>query len=75
MAQSCCIKCGDTHFEAIHANNLEGTTRAILFVQCTNCGTVVGVLDFLNVSVKAERVKNDLRTLAETLLDRVKDNH
>ena len=75
MAQSCCIKCGGTHFEAIHANNLEGTTRAILFVQCTNCGTVVGVLDFLNVSVKAERVKNDLRTLAEKLLDRVKDNH
>lgn len=74
MAESRCIKCGKSHFEVVHANNLEGTTRAVLFVQCTNCGSVVGVLDFLNVSVKAERMKNDLRTLAEKVLERVKDN-
>jgi len=74
MAQSSCIKCGNTQFEVVHANNLEGTTRAVLFVQCTNCGAVAGVLDFLNVSVRAERLKNDLRILAEKLLDRVKDS-
>ncbi|HBV85546.1 MAG TPA: hypothetical protein DEF42_02545 [Desulfosporosinus sp.] len=73
MAQSSCIKCGNNRFEVVHANNLEGTTRAVLFVQCTNCGSVVGVLDFLNVSIKAERMKNDLRTLAEKALDRIKD--
>ncbi|MBP1759184.1 MAG: hypothetical protein H6Q63_101 [Firmicutes bacterium] len=74
MAQSSCIKCGNNQFEVVHANDLKGTTRAVLFVQCTNCGSVVGVLDFLNVSVKAERMKNDLRTLAERVLDRIKDN-
>ncbi|GAB6152841.1 hypothetical protein JCM17380_15910 [Desulfosporosinus burensis] len=73
MAQSCCIKCGCTQFEAVHANNLEGTTRALLFVQCSDCGAVVGVLDFLNVSVQVERVKNELRTLAEKAVDRIKD--
>ena len=73
MAQSRCIKCGGKEFEVVHANNLEGTTRAVLFVQCTDCGSVVGVLDFLNVSVKAERVKNDLRIMAEKLVDRIND--
>ena len=73
MAQSQCIKCGCRKFEVVHANNLEGTTRAVLFVQCTDCGSVVGVLDFLNVSVQAERVKNDMRIMVEKLLDRIND--
>jgi len=73
MAQSQCIKCGGSKFEVVHANNLEGTTRAVLFVQCIDCGSVVGVLDFLNVSVKAERVKNDLLMRVEKLLDIIKD--
>lgn len=72
MAKSCCIKCGGNQFEVVNANNLEGSTRALLFVQCSDCGAVVGVLDYLNVSVQAERVKNDLRTLAEKVLDRMK---
>ena len=70
MAQSRCIKCGGIKFEVVHANNLEGTARAVLFVQCTDCGSVVGVLDFLNVSVKAERIKSDLRMMVEKLIDR-----
>lgn len=74
MAQSRCLKCGGNKFEVVHANNLEGTTRAVLFVQCTECGSVVGVLDFLNVSVKAERVKNDIRIMMERLLDRVNNS-
>lgn len=73
MAQSCCMKCGGSKFEVVHANNLEGTTRAVLFVQCTDCGSVVGVLDFLNFSVKAERVKNDLKIMAEKVFDRIND--
>ena len=73
MAQSRCIKCGGSQFEVVHANNLEGTTRAVLFVQCADCGAVVGVLDFLNISVKAERVRNDLRSMVEKLLDRIND--
>lgn len=71
MAQSRCMKCGGSKFEVVHANNLEGTTRAVLFVQCTECGSVIGVLDFLNISVKAEHVKNDLRTMMENLVERI----
>lgn len=71
MAQSRCMKCGGSKFEAVHANNLEGTTRAVLFVQCTECGSVIGVIDFLNISVKAEHIKNDLRTMMENLVERI----
>ncbi|MDQ7092684.1 hypothetical protein REC12_03700 [Desulfosporosinus sp. PR] len=71
MAQSRCSKCGSDKFEVVHANNLEGTTRAVLFVQCAECGSVVGALDFLNLSVKAERVKNDFQLMMERLLDRL----
>lgn len=74
MAKSSCMKCGNNQFEVVHANDLQGTTRAVLFVQCTYCGSVVGVLDFLNVSVKAERMKNDLRTLAEKILVHIKES-
>ncbi|KJR47722.1 hypothetical protein UF75_1922 [Desulfosporosinus sp. I2] len=73
MVQSRCVKCGNSQFEVVHANNLEGTTRALLFVQCSNCGSVVGVLDFLNLSVQAGRVKNDLKTMAERILVQLKD--
>ena len=73
MVQSRCVKCGNSQFEVVHANNLEGTTRALLFVQCSNCGSVVGVLDFLNLSVQAGRIKNDLKTMAERILVQLKD--
>ena len=73
MVQSRCVKCGNSQFEVVHANNLEGTTRALLFVQCSNCGSVVGVLDFLNLSVQAGRVKNDLKSMAERILVQLKD--
>lgn len=74
MAQSRCLKCGGSKFEVVHANDLEGTTRSVLFVQCMECGSVVGALDFLNISVKLERVKNDLCLMVERLMDRLRDN-
>lgn len=73
MAKSCCVKCGGIQFEVVDANKLGGTTRALLFVQCSDCGSVIGVIDSLNVSVQAERMKNDLRILAERVLDRIKE--
>ena len=72
MIQSRCVKCDGSHFEVVHAN-LEGSTRPILFVQCADCGAVVGVLDFLNISVKAERVKNNLIMKFETFLKQLEN--
>lgn len=65
MAESNCPKCGSTRFEMVHAKNLEGTTRSVLFVQCATCGAVVGTLDFMNLSVQAGHVKEDVERFIE----------
>lgn len=44
MAQSTCVKCGNTHFE-IRENFLAKQKIKVQFVQCARCGTPVGVLD------------------------------
>ena len=41
--------------------------------QRTSAGQGWPSVDFLNLSVKAERVKNDLRIMVEKLLDRIND--
>ena len=65
MAQSKCPGCGATRFEMVHANNLEGAGRSVLFVQCAECGIVVGVLDFVNFGVQAAKFKDDVDRVVE----------
>ena len=54
MAQSTCVKCGNTHFE-IRENFLAKQKIKVQFVQCARCGTPVGVLnhDCSGTSLKA----------------------
>lgn len=44
MAQSKCPKCENTVFEMRTMSPL-GATFKVCFVQCSKCGTVVGVVD------------------------------
>jgi len=44
MAQSKCSECGNTTFE-IEYKSPSGSKYQIAFVQCSKCGTVVGVID------------------------------
>lgn len=67
MAQSKCAVCGSNQFEVVHAHNLKGSERSVLFVQCSDCGAVVGALDMVNVSVQVNNVKEDLRRMVERL--------
>lgn len=67
MAESKCSACGGSRFEVVHAHNLEGTKRAVLFVQCADCGAVVGALDFVNVGVQVNHIKEDLQRTMEKL--------
>lgn len=48
MALSSCLKCGNHHFE-VAANEPRGSRFKLLFVQCSSCGAVVGVLDHFNI--------------------------
>ncbi len=59
MAQSKCPRCDSTSFEAKLAN-ISGTHFPYMFIQCSSCGTVVGVSE-------AENVPNLLHQLAEKL--------
>lgn len=71
MAQSNCLKCGGHNFEMVHANNLEGSKRSVLFVQCAECGAVIGVLDFVNVGVQVAQAKDDLQRMVDKLRGRL----
>lgn len=67
MAESKCSVCGGAHFEMVHAHNLEGSKRAILFVQCADCGAVVGALDLVNVGIQVNHIKEDLQRTIDKL--------
>lgn len=44
MAASTCIKCGGHSFELALFTPL-GDSRKLMIVQCSNCGTPVGIMD------------------------------
>jgi ssDNA-binding Zn-finger/Zn-ribbon topoisomerase 1 len=48
MATSTCPKCNSTRFE-VKENSPSGSNYRLAFVQCSSCGCVVGVLDFVNI--------------------------
>lgn len=48
MTQSTCIKCGNTSFEIQEATPRD-SSFVLNFVQCANCGGVIGVLEFDNI--------------------------
>ena len=48
MAASTCVKCGSTSFE-LKETDIKGSPWKLYFVQCSQCGGVVGVLDDQNI--------------------------
>lgn len=71
MPESKCPSCGCTRFEVVHAKDIAGTTRSILFVQCADCGGVVGTLDFVNMGIQASQLKNELERVLEKIRRRI----
>lgn len=59
MAISKCAKCDNTHFEAVEANPALYKFK-VTFIQCSNCGTVVGVLEYLNISATLDVIARKL---------------
>ncbi len=47
MPMSTCIKCGGHTFEVVEAKP-GNSDFTLMFVQCSSCGGVVGVMDYLN---------------------------
>ena len=66
MAYSTCPKCGSTSFEL--KENVPATSNfKLLFVQCSSCGCVVGVMDYLNIGSTLEKIEKKIDTLSAQL--------
>lgn len=63
MASSRCIKCDNGTFEIVE-NTPRRSAFRLMFVQCSSCGAVVGVLDFYNIG---ERITELATKLGVTL--------
>lgn len=59
MANSTCIKCGTSRFELKQAN-ISGASFIMYFVQCANCGGVIGVVEASNISAKIDKLAKKL---------------
>lgn len=48
MARSTCPKCASNRFETSEATPNKSAFK-LIFIQCAECGAVVGVIDYYNI--------------------------
>ena len=60
MTTSRCGKCGSSGFELKMTSDIKGANYAYSFIQCSNCGTVVGVVDAHYVPSLLEKIATKL---------------
>ena len=65
MATSTCVKCGSTSFE-LKETILTGSPWKLYFVQCSQCGGVVTVLDDQNIGRMLRQRNEALRPIPAT---------
>ena len=63
MAYSTCVKCGNRSFEILE-NSPKGSNYKLMFVQCTSCGGVIGVMEYYNIGAKIEELEIKLKNIA-----------
>jgi hypothetical protein len=56
MATSTCVKCDGSTFEMVEQKHIRGTAWKWMFIQCTGCGGVVGVVDYFNVGAALQKI-------------------
>ena len=69
MAQSTCVKCGNTRFELVLVDKptLNGSKYKFNFVQCASCGGVIGVLDYENIGDRVESNGKAIKKIANKI--------
>jgi uncharacterized Zn finger protein len=68
MALSVCPKCENHRFEMVEVE--PGNWRfKIMFVQCTSCGTVVGTMDYFNLSTLIHELEEKVEIIETKLED------
>ena len=62
MATSKCSSCGSYHFEMVE-NEPRGSNYKQMFIQCSSCGSVVGVTGFYNTSSLLDELEEKIDKL------------
>ena len=62
MAWSTCPKCDNHSFELVE-NTPRKSSFKLMFVQCTSCGAVVGVLDYYNIGQRINELEGKIDRL------------
>ena len=63
MASSTCVKCGHTTFEMVESS-ISGLRFKRDFLQCGQCGGVVGVIESDNLNGRLDAIEERLKELA-----------
>jgi transcription elongation factor Elf1 len=58
MANSTCPKCNSHSFEVQVKQDIKGSQFPITFIQCSNCGCVVGTLDYYPLTFLIKKIDN-----------------
>jgi len=66
MAFSTCGKCEGRYFELVEVR-LTGSMYAYNFIQCSRCGTPVGVVEYLDSGVLLQEQKAQLNQIEKRL--------
>lgn len=72
MARSSCPKCDSHTFEIVEGNP-NNTAFRLMYVQCSSCGSVVGVMDYYNIGAKLEKLEKQEKELSGEI-QRLKSN-
>lgn len=57
-----CGKCGNHSFK-IQSNEPAGSQFVVYFVQCSSCGTPIGVLEYSNTGALIEKLERKINSL------------
>jgi hypothetical protein len=66
MSKSKCAKCENTTFEMVE-NTPEGSKFQVTFIQCAQCGTVIGVQPYENIPALLHFMKDMLVEMMQKL--------
>lgn len=66
MALSSCPKCGNHSFEVETVEPMRSNFK-LNCVQCSSCGTVVGVLEYLNIGAQILKQNIAIKRIARAL--------
>jgi transcription initiation factor IIE alpha subunit len=64
VARSTCPKCDSNRFECT-VSTPSGSNYSLMFVQCSACGAVVGVMDSSNIGAQNQKLKEGLQVIAK----------